>query len=166
MFQPAVMRFTALFVLSTGSVLLRSQNFGVPPELVGDWESTSVRSTTFQDRSTGAYAKPSGSATAYHIAADGQYKEEALIQSSMYNCTDTVFVSETGRVRLDASGLTLVSTGGRLTSRDNCNARFNYEKQLPPREYAFASWQVRNGQSGPELCLEKDHQVFCYHRKK
>src|SRR5579875_2529379 len=99
----------------------------IPSEMVGTWTSSEVRTTQFRDRA-GASARPSGAIIKYRISADGQYREDTLIQTSMYNCTDVVSVAETGTVRVDGASLIFESSGAHLTSQDNCNARFNYSK--------------------------------------
>jgi hypothetical protein len=118
----------------------------------------------FSDRSNTAFSRPSGATIKYEINADGSYREDTLIQTSMYNCTDTVFAEETGQVHVDGSKLVFEARGGTLRSTDNCNARFNYVKQLPHTERVMTEWLLRKGQSGPQLCMSDGKHPLCYKR--
>ena len=135
----------------------------LPPEMLGTWTSSEVRSTTFRD-AVGGYSRPSGAVVRYSFSSDGRYKEDTLLETSMYNCTDSVFATEAGNVVISGSGVVFKSSGGTLKSTDNCNARFNYSKVLPPRDYVYSSWGLRNAPSGTELCLVKDGKTLCYRR--
>jgi len=154
-----------LALISIVPLYVAAQPANLPPSITGAWSSSEVRSVQFKDRATGAFAKPSGAIITYHISPDGQYRKEALIQTSMYNCSDVVFATESGRVFLDDGKLVFASTGGKLNSQDNCNARFNYSKQLAPKRYVYSQWLLRDGQAGPELCMADEKTHLCYRRK-
>ena len=154
----------SLFLLSLPALTLQAQNLPVPPEIVGVWSSSEVRSIMFSDRTSTAFSRPSGGTIKYQINPDGTYRDDTLIQTSMYNCTDSVFAEETGAVRVEGSKIIFDATGGTLRSTDNCNARFNYVKQLPQRERVMTEWLVRNGPSGPELCMSDGKHPLCYRR--
>lgn len=156
--------FKPLSAIALAAVTLQAQSVSIPSEMVGVWSSSEVRSIMFSDRSNTAFSRPSGATVKYEINADGSYREDTLIQTSMYNCTDTVFAEETGRVRIDGSKLVFEAMGGTLRSTDNCNARFNYVKQLPHAERVMTEWLLRNGQSGPQLCMSDGKHPLCYKR--
>jgi len=151
-------------LLSLAVLTLQDQNSSIPAEIVGAWSSSEVRTIQFSNRSSTAFARPSGATIKYQINPDGTYREDTLIQTSTYNCTDTVFAEETGRIHVDGSKLVFEATGGTLRSTDNCNARFNYVKQLPHRERVMTEWLVRNGSSCPELCMSDSKHPLCYKR--
>jgi hypothetical protein len=159
MFHP--FRFTRVVLLSAAPIAAVAQNAGVPPQIVGTWSSSEVRSIHFKDRATSAFSRPSGAIITYRISADGSYKEDTVIQTSLYNCSDEVFATESGTVHVEDGSLVFDSTRGKLTSQDSCNARFNYTKQLAPRQRAFP-----RGQSGPELCMADGKNHLCYRRKE
>lgn len=145
---------------------LSSYSQTIPPGIAGDWTASEVRSTQFKDRSTGSFSGPTGTIVTYHISEDGQYTQETLIQTSMYNCTNTVFVAEWGRVGISGSKLLFESAGGKLNSQDNCNARFNYIKRIEPKVHTYAPWLLRNAPSGQEFCMTDAQQRHtCYRRK-
>jgi hypothetical protein len=158
--------FKLFSLLSLATLTLQAQNLPAPAEIVGVWSSSEVRSIMFSDRSSTTFSRPSGATIQYQINADGTYRDDTLIQTSMYNCTDTVFAQETGRVHTDGSKLVFEATGGTLRSTDNCNARFNYVKPLPQRERVMTEWLVRNGQAGPQLCMSDGKHPLCYKRSQ
>ena len=157
-------RLGRLVLLVATPVFIIAQNANTPSGMAGTWSSSEVRTVQFNDRATGAFAKPSGATITYHITDNGDFQEQTLIQTSMYNCSDVVFATESGRVHVDGTKLVFDSIGGRLTSQDNCNARFNYAKQVPANQRVFTQWSIRNGQAGPELCMSDDKNHLCYKR--
>ncbi len=137
---------------------------GPPQELVGEWSYTETSTVGFTN-GAGNYAPPSGTARTYHIYPTGEYKDSVMMQHSLYNCTDTVNITESGRVVLDGQRLIFDSRGGDLESRDNCTARFNYQKKIPPRQYVNTSWSLSHDRWGMRLCLSHDGANACYYRK-
>jgi hypothetical protein len=93
----------------------------IPGRLAGTWQSSEVRGLCFTDRATGASSRPSGASITYRISPGGSYKEDTLMQTSAYNCTDIVFAPESGRVRVEGSRIVFTSSGGNLNSQDNCS---------------------------------------------
>lgn len=106
----------------------------LPAELVGRWHTGSVSSINYYNPSTGQWAAPSGTGAAYVFDAEGYYEESGILQSSVYGCTTTLYFYKVGTVALEtgADGLTtlhLYPGHSRTKSEDNCNARFNFEKE-------------------------------------
>ena len=70
-----------------------STSTGLPPPLfVGSWSAGSVSGITFQNPLTGSYAPPTGAGERYTISADGRYVYGGLLQTSLYNCTTSLFL--------------------------------------------------------------------------
>jgi hypothetical protein len=142
------------------AVITPAQN-SVPLQVVGMWEGTTTSGMTFYDRGTGSYAAPSGEAQKYTIFPNGQYKREALMQNSLYNCTDAVFVIEVGHLRIEGATVIFNSTGADLESRDNCNQSFNYKKRIEPRSRTLG-WRVDRDRWGVAVLFEsgKDGELL------
>ncbi len=137
----------------------------LPPQMIGDWSKMSTSTVTYQN-SAGSYAPPSGEGTTWHIFADGSFRSETLMQSSMYNCTMTIFVTESGAVRTNGSSVVFESVGGPMDSKDNCHREFNYRKTVPPRQYVYF-WRVFHDQWGQHLCLaERGKAEECFTKKR
>lgn len=132
--------------------------------LVGKWRQSNSSSIGFVDRNTGSYAAPSGDWFDYDFHADGTYTGAALMQSSMYNCTMKVFGYSTGLYRIEGANLILTQKTHSLTSQDNCNKQYNYEKTLPLQTEAY-QWRIEPGQYGLVLTLVyADGKRSLFHR--
>lgn len=155
-----------LIVLSVAMILLaQDRGPAIPSQLAGNWEAISTSTVGFVNRQTGSFSAPSGEGTTYHIFPDGQYKKEALIQSSLGACTDTVFITERGNVTIQESTIVFAARAGELESRDNCTKRFNYKKPLTLQQRTFG-WRLQRDQFGVQLCLSKaGFKDSCYYKK-
>jgi hypothetical protein len=87
------------------------------------------------------------------------------MQNSLYNCTDAVFVTELGNIKIDGSIILFDSTGADLESRDNCKQSFNYKKHIGPRQRTHG-WRVDRDSSGVKLCFSSPGKTdSCYYKK-
>jgi uncharacterized protein (DUF2141 family) len=121
--------------------------------LEGNWYQGSSSGVDYYNPSTGSWAAPSGSGFRFTFNPDGTYEYSGLIQSSLYNCTMTVFGYETGSYSLQNDILVLTQNVSKMKSQDTCNSDFNYEKDVPlETDYRL----VRFGQFQPtgEVTLE------------
>ena len=112
----------------------------------------STSSVSFQNGVTGSYAPQSGNGDIYDFKPTGEYEYYGLIQSSLYNCTMTVNISDPGVATVNGSTITLQTRGGKMDSKDNCSASSNYVKQLPAKTYVY-QWRLEQDQWGLQLCL-------------
>lgn len=126
----------------------------MPAQLVGEWMSMSTSSVTYVDRTTGSSAPPSGNGGMYKFFPDGRYEYAGLMQSSMYNCTMTITPFERGTVRIEGNTIHFDSAGGTLTSKDNCNRQYNYEKPIAPNTTTY-TWRLERDQYGVKFCYVK-----------
>lgn len=99
--------------------------------LVGNWYQGSSSGVDYYNPSTGSWSPPSGSGFRYTFNADGTYEYSGLIQSSLYNCTMTIFGYETGTYSLQNDILVLTQKVSKMKSQDTCTSDFNYEKDVP-----------------------------------
>ena len=100
----------------------------IPAELVGTWGYTETRAITYRNRSTGAFARPSGSSSKITIHPDGTFEDFDLIQQSMYNCTETVFIKRTGYVVTEGSSIALHYEGGHVSSQGHLRRSLQLRK--------------------------------------
>lgn len=126
-----------------------------PAELVGSWTSNGyVSSTDFVDAATGTYAPASGTIDRFTFSASGQFRHSNLAQSSLYNCTTSLFWDAKGSTTVDNSLLVLTPDWSTETAKDTCNASpsHNYVKahSLKPQSYY---WKLDEYQRGLKLCL-------------
>jgi hypothetical protein len=133
--------------------------------IIGKWYSGSGSGVNFYNPSTGQWAAPSGTGSSYEFFPDGRYVQAGLLQSSMYSCTMTVFVYETGRWSLQGNTILFSPISGRVKSQDNCNRSFNYEKPKDLKKHSATISFRPNEYSGEEqLCLTDENGEVCYRR--
>ncbi|HLJ50690.1 MAG TPA: hypothetical protein VKU01_31975 [Bryobacteraceae bacterium] len=144
-----------------------AQEAAPPAAVIGVWGYTETRATQYQNRATGSFARPSGSSVKMEIYGDGSFKDSGLIQQSMYNCTSTIFITRAGHVTFEGNAVVFHYEGGHVSSKDNCNARFNYEKGAAPEVRRFDAWTIRDSANGQQLLLATGGQVkFVYTRSR
>ena len=110
-----------------------------PPELAGKWEQRSGSSSiTYQDRTTGSFAAPTGNINRYVFTPDGQYEYAELSQVSNYNCTTGYFGYERGTYAVNGDRITFVQRQHSLEFKSTCNPSLNSNKNLPLQTTAYA----------------------------
>jgi hypothetical protein len=142
----------------------RGGSGGVPSELVGTWRIGSTSGTTFRDRTTGQFSAPSGDQVSYRILPDGRYEYAGLATQSTYNCTTRLMTYISGRVSVRGASLTFIPETGRFTSEDNCNPKYNYEKQLPLTRETY-NWRIERDQRGLKLCIQNASVNGCAYKQ-
>ena len=102
----------------------------VPSQYVGTWVSGNVSPVNFYSPSTGSWGAPSGVGMFYKFSTNGTYEKGLLLQSTLYNCTMSVFFYVRGTIRVDGTTFDLRSSMNKMKSVDNCVQKNNYEKTL------------------------------------
>ena len=69
-------------------------------ELVGTWKNGSVGMIQYQNRTTGATKPGRGSIFNYKFNANGTYEFIGYMETTMYNCTTTLFNQINGRYKV------------------------------------------------------------------
>jgi hypothetical protein len=106
---------------------------------LGKWSQFSGSSTSYYNPDTNEQAPLSGNSIDYTFHPDGSYEYFFFIQQSLYNCTTTITSYATGTYTAQPNLLELTPKEHHTTSKDNCYASGNYEKDLPlePDYYSF-----------------------------
>ncbi len=125
---------------------------GTSSDLIGEWSKSRISNVDFVNPSTGSHADPSGERLNVRFFPDGHYRLGWLLQSSLYNCTSTVFGDKTGMYQIQGDALTMKDTGSVLTSRDTCHREWNYEKH-PPLAQSTYQWRLGRTKYGSVLIL-------------
>ena len=117
-----------------------------PERLVGTWSTSRVSTINYRNRVTGGFAPPSGHVFSYTIAPNGTYELSGLLQSSLYNCTISVFKWERGVLAVAGGRLMLTPREGKVTSKDTCRAGSEKEREVvdAPTTYSFRI-ELRDG---------------------
>lgn len=121
-------------------------------DLVGEWYKSKMSTIDFVDPATGAHANPSGERLNVRFSRDGTFKLGWLLQSSLYNCSSTVFGYKVGTYSLVNSSVTIDIKTNTLTSKDTCHPRWNYEKH-PPLITSTYGLHLGRSKYGPVLIM-------------
>ncbi|BDC53128.1 hypothetical protein F183_A54430 [Bryobacterales bacterium F-183] len=112
---------------------------GDPSPLTGRWTNGRISMIQYKDAYTGVYKPPSGSHFAYEFRNDGTYTFIGLMQSTVYNCTTSVFSQETGTYESNGLEVTLHPQKNPYQMRYSCSPNSNKEApgKLIERTYKF-----------------------------
>ena len=126
----------------------------VPSELVGEWLARGGSGSSYYNPRTGQTSAPNATIDSYKIFADGTYEHSLLMQSSLYNCTTTIFGRETGPIVVQGSTFTITPAPGTLDYKSSCSPSLNSLKQTNFAPETL-SWRLERGEYGLQLCLQK-----------
>lgn len=87
----------------------------VPSDLVGEWSTTSVSLTQYQDANTGVSAPTNGTGVILKIDGDGSYTEDGLMQIGAYSCQSKYTLHTEGKVSVDGDKVTFKPSKVRST---------------------------------------------------
>ena len=142
------MRSVIFWIGLAGSALASDNSL-----LLGKWEQRSGSSSiTYQDRTTGSYAAPTGNINRYVFQPDGRYEYAELHQVSTYGCTTGYFGYETGTYTVTGNRVTVFQRQRSLEFKSTCNPSLNSNKNLPLKTNSYF-FEVGQGQFGRELVL-------------
>lgn len=134
----------------------RSLTSAAGSPLVGKWMNGSASPTEYRSLVTGDYAPPSGMGTLYEFKDDGSCTQYALLQTTTYSCTSSVFTaSEDCSFAVEGSTLTVQLNGGVVRARMCGGEVKESEATVRSLRYQFRfendgtnTWLVLNDESG------------------
>jgi hypothetical protein len=106
----------------------------VPVDLVGSWYNGTVSPINYYDPGSGQWSNGYGEGMFYTFKADGTFEFGYEVQAGAYGCTNTHMWYKSGRVVSDSATQTVTVQPhvALLDSKDNCQAKNNYEKPIDP----------------------------------
>ncbi|MBV8859407.1 MAG: hypothetical protein JOZ02_20915 [Acidobacteria bacterium] len=135
---------------------------GDAASLLGSWRSSEIGMTSYQNTITGASRPGHGLTVQYKFLPGGRFEYNGYMETTMYNCTTTLFNPVAGTYSVEGSRLTIVPQTSKWQQTNNCASSVNKEQpgKLDPETYAF---RFSNEQGGRRLCLasSKGNEV-CY----
>jgi hypothetical protein len=130
----------------------RVSNGSIPRELLGEWVKSQTSNTLYKN-DYGGYSAPSGEKVIMHFYSNGTYKAAYFVQSSMsVGCTMTVYMPSSGVYSVEGNTLKMTEKSTRTISKDTCVARYNYEKENKPGNYAYPA-RMAQDEYGRKLVL-------------
>lgn len=159
------MNYAAKIVtLSFLSILLAGAVFAQSDPVVGEWKNGSVGSVQYKDRVTGSTTPGRGSVFTYRFLPNGNYEFTGYMQSTMYNCTTTLFNQITGRYTVVGSEIQLSPARDLWKSTNSCTASGNRQQTKEPVKKSL-NFELRTDEYGAELlCLSENGSETCFRK--
>lgn len=140
--------------------------FAQTGDVVGSWKNGSVGMIQYQNRTTGATKPGRGSIFTYKFNANGTYEFVGYMETTMYNCTTTLFNQVNGRYSVDGATLSLNPSRDLWKSGNSCAASGNKQQTKAPTKKSL-SFDVRNDEYGKTLlCLNEGTGETCYRKEE
>lgn len=134
-------------------------------ELVGSWRSSEVGLIGYQNTVTGSTRPGRGTTAQYRFLPGGRYEYNGYLETTVYNCTTTLFNPVAGTYRVEGGRLSLRPETSRWQQRNSCAPSANKEQpgKLDPAAYA---WRVSEEGGVRRLCLSSSEGgEVCYRRE-
>ena len=123
----------------------------IPREILGEWVKSNVSGSYITDGIN--YSTPNGEKLIIHFYPNGTYKSIYHVQSSMsIACTMIVDIFSNGTYSVGQNTLNLNEKYNHTNSKDSCVARYNYQKDNQPRNYAYPAY-IEQSENGRRLIL-------------
>ena len=130
--------------------------------LLGAWRSSEIGMISYQNSITGSSRPGRGTTMQYKFLPGGRFEYNGYLETTMYNCTTTLFNPVAGTYSVDGNRLTIVPKTSKWQQTNNCASSMNKTQpgKLDPETYTF---RFSNDQGGRRLCLtsSKGNEV-CY----
>ncbi|HEY0170980.1 MAG TPA: hypothetical protein VGB98_08150 [Pyrinomonadaceae bacterium] len=120
--------------------------------LLGAWRSSEIGMIGYQNSVTGATRPGRGTTMQFRFLPGGRYEYNGYLETTVYNCTTTLFNPAAGTYRVEGDRLTLVPKTSKWQQRNSCASSMNKELpgKLDPETYAF---RFSDEAGGRRLCL-------------
>jgi hypothetical protein len=130
--------------------------------LLGAWRSSEIGMISYQNSITGSSRPGRGTTMQYKFLPGGRFEYNGYLETTMYNCTTTLFNPVAGTYSVEGDRLTVVPKTSKWQQTNNCASSMNKTQpgKLDPETYTF---RFSNEQGGRRLCLtsSKGNEV-CY----
>jgi hypothetical protein len=130
--------------------------------LVGAWRSSEIGMISYQNTITGSSRPGRGTTMQYKFLPGGRFEYNGYMETTMYNCTTTLFNPVAGTYSVEGDRLTILPQTSKWQQTNTCASSMNKTQpgKLDPESYTF---RFSNEQGGRRLCLKsaKGNEV-CY----
>ena len=130
--------------------------------LVGAWRSSEIGMISYQNTITGAQRPGRGTTMQYKFLPGGRFEYNGYLETTVYNCTTTLFNPVAGSYSVEGNRLTIVPKTSKWQQTNSCASSMNKTQpgKLDAETYTF---RFSDEQGGRRLCLTsaKGNEV-CY----
>lgn len=142
----------------------------VPAELIGNWFEGSVSILQEQNMTTGAVASKYGSSIGYVINSDGSFRYAALMKSTMYGCTTSLWNDRRGKISIEGDTITFTPNKDYWFNSNSCYPSANKEQNKPLQAKTY-NFEVGTKENRQWLCMRevgktKVEDITCYPRSQ
>ena len=141
--------FTLLMV---GSAF--AQRSTVPANLVGNWFEGSTSILQEQNMSNGSVASRYGSSIGYVISGDGTFRYAALIKSTMYGCTTSLWNDRRGKISIEGDVITFTPNKDYWLNMNSCYPSSNKEQNKALQAKSF-NFEIGTKEGKEWLCMRE-----------
>ncbi|HSK73958.1 MAG TPA: hypothetical protein VK892_19825 [Pyrinomonadaceae bacterium] len=152
-----------LFVLAVSIQV--SSIFAQSSEIVGSWKNGSVGTIQYQNSATGATKPGRGSVFSYKFLANGNYEFAGYMETTMYNCTTSLFNEIKGKYAVEGSTITLNPARDFWKSTNSCFASGNKEQLKTPQKSVYEIEFKKDDYENRLLCLTNEKGESCFKRE-
>lgn len=139
--------------------------FAQSSELVGSWKNAGVGMIQYENSATGATKPGRGSIFSYKFLANGNYEFVGYMETTMYNCTTTLFNEIKGKYAVKGSTITLSPARDFWKSANSCFASGNKQQLKTPQETVYEIEFKKDDYGNRLLCLTNEKGESCFKRE-
>jgi hypothetical protein len=152
-----------LFVLAVSIQV--SSVFAESSDLIGLWKNGSVGGIQYQNSATGATKPGRGSIFSYKFLANGNYEFVGYMETTMYNCTTSLFNEIKGKYAVEGTSVTLNPARDFWKSTNSCFASGNKEQLKTPQNAVYEIEFKKDDYGNKLLCLTNEKGESCFKRE-
>jgi len=135
-------------------------------DVEGYWKTGSVGLLGYQNQTTGAVKSNRGSLFSYKFLPNGNYEFIGYMESTMYNCTTTLFNDIKGKYTVVGSTIKLAPTHDFWKSTNSCAASANKEQTKTPVKKSLEFRHQTDEYGKLFICLTDGEAETCYRQEK
>ncbi|MGD9630046.1 MAG: hypothetical protein AB7V18_12455 [Pyrinomonadaceae bacterium] len=166
MFKKASFRLFRASIFAAVIAASLHQAIAQTGEIVGSWKNGSVGMIQYENRVTGATKPGRGSIFTYKFLPNGNYEFVGYMETTMYNCTTTLFNQINGKYTVDGSTVYLNPAKDHWRSTNSCAASGNKQQNKVPTKKTL-EFDIRNDDYGKQLlCLNDGNGETCYRKEE
>lgn len=146
--------FLTLTILTSISDVFGQTNSKVPANLIGNWFEGSTSILQEQNVATGQVASRYGSSIGYVINSDGTFRYAALMKSTLYGCTTSLWNDRRGKISVAGDQITFTPSKDYWFNSNSCYPSANKEQNKPLEAKTF-NFEVGEKDGKQWLCMRE-----------